>query len=45
MLTMAKEYHQSAAYFTDWTLSGGCSKQENKLEQQLASKDKRIQER
>ena len=42
---MAKDYHQSAAYFTDWNKSGGCSKQEKtKLEQQLASKDKRIQE-
>ena len=45
LLTMAKDYHQSAAYFTDWNKSGGCSKQEKtKLEQQLASKDKRIQE-
>ena len=45
LLTMAKEYHQSAAYFGDWNKGGGCSKQEKiKLEQQLASKDKRIQE-
>ena len=45
LLTMAKEYHQSAAYFTDWNKSGGCSKQEKtKLEQQLASQGKRIQE-
>jgi hypothetical protein len=45
LLTMAKDYYQSAAYFTDWNKSGGCSKQEKtKLEQQLASKDKRIQE-
>lgn len=45
LLHMAKAQHQSAVYFTDWNKSGGCSRQEKaKLEQQLASKDKRIQE-
>jgi hypothetical protein len=45
LLNMARAQHESAVYFTDWNKSGGCSKQEkNKLEQQLASKDKRIQE-
>jgi hypothetical protein len=40
LLNMAKNYFQSAAYFTDWNKSGGCSKQEKtKLEQQLASKE------
>jgi hypothetical protein len=45
LLNMARAQHQSAVYFTDWNKSGGCSKQEKiKLEQQLASKEKRIQE-
>jgi hypothetical protein len=45
LLDMARAQHQSTVYFTDWNKSGGCSKQERtKLEQQLASKEKRIQE-